>query len=63
MRDDELSFGEAWNEVVFDAQGNDSALGQAIADFRDGELSERLGYEPSSDALDDALEQWISNFY
>ena len=63
MRDDELSFGEAWNEVVFDAQGSDSALGKAMADFRGGELYERLGYEPSSDALDDALDQWIRNFY
>jgi hypothetical protein len=63
MRDEEMSFDEAWNVVVFDAQGSDSALGKAMADFRGGELYERLGYEPSSDALDDALDQWIRNFY
>lgn len=64
MRNGNMSYYEAWNEVVFDdTQGKDSVYGHAIADFRDGELLERLGYEPSPDALDDALEQWISNFY
>lgn len=63
IRDEEMSYEEAWNEIVFDPNAGDSLLGIAIADFRDGELTERLGYEPDSEALDDALEQWISNFY
>lgn len=57
---DELGFEGAWNEVVFNDEGEGTKLGDAIADFRDGELTERLGFEPDSEDLDDALEQWIT---
>jgi hypothetical protein len=57
---DELSFEGASNEVVFNDEGEGTKLGDAIADFRDGELTERLGFEPESEDLDDALEQWIT---
>lgn len=60
---DGIDFGDAWNEVVFDYNGNDTDLGIAFADFRDEYLIKRLGYEPNSEALDDAIEQWILNRY
>lgn len=63
LRNPETAFWEAWNEIVFDCDGKGTILGNAIADFRDGELIERLGYIPESDTLDDALEQWISDEY
>lgn len=57
-----LSFGDAWNWTT-GADGEHSLsrpLGDAIADFRDDELKSRLGYEPDSDSLDEALEHWIT---
>ena len=57
---DELDLEGARNELVFNDEGEGTKLGNAIADFRDGELIERLGFEPDSDDLDVALEQWLT---
>ena len=56
MDADDSSFVEAWNSVI-----EIEALGEAIADWRENELTPRLSYEPDSDALDEALEEWIRN--
>lgn len=62
IEEEELAFGDAWNWVT-GADGEHSLskpLGNAIADFRDDELRSRLGYDPDSDSLDEALEHWIT---
>lgn len=62
MVDEGISYGDAWNWVT-GADGDHSLaqpLGDAIADFREYELIPRLEYEPDVDALDEALEEWIT---
>ena len=56
MDTSDSSFFEAWNSAI-----EIEALGEAIADWRENELTRRLGYEPDSDVLDEVLEEWIRN--
>lgn len=58
-------YGDAWDKVACNEEDlyPDDKLGDAIANFRDVELTERLGREPDSEALDDALDMWITVHY
>lgn len=58
-------YGDAWDKVACNEEDlyPDDKLGDAIANFRDGELTERLGREPDSETLDDALDMWITVHY
>jgi hypothetical protein len=48
------NFADAWNELT---EAN-KEMGGAIADWKEQELVPRIGYTPSSDALDACLERW-----